>query len=109
MSVSKGLLPLLHAAISARLTCVAVLSRPAFQAGFVSIVVASIMPEELIPGTTKLVAAETVVVLVTAHPDLVFKLSYGAVVRQLLPLRAGVDHARMRGLLYQPPICTLNK
>lgn len=89
------------------LTCVAVRSRPAFQAGFVSIVVTRIMPEELVSGPTKLVAAETVVVLVAADPDLVFKLGYGAVVRQLLPLRAGVDHARMRGFFYQPPIYTL--
>lgn len=65
------------------------------------------MPEELVSGPTKLVAAETVVVLVAADPDLVFKLGYGAVVRQLLPLRAGVDHARMRGFFYQPPIYTL--
>lgn len=66
------------------------------------------MPEELIPGPTKLVAAKAVVVLVTADPDLVLKLGYGAVVSQLLPMRAGVDHARMRGFLYQLPICIQN-
>ncbi len=63
------------------------------------------MPEEFVPGPTKLVAAEAVVVLVTADPDLVLKLGHGAVVSQLLPMRAGVDHAGMRGFLYQLPIC----
>lgn len=64
------------------------------------------MPEELIPGPTKLVATEAVVVLVTADPNLVLKLGHGAVVGQLLPVRAGVDHAREGGFLYQPTICT---
>lgn len=63
------------------------------------------MPKELISGPTKLVAAKAVVVLVTADPDLVVKLSHGAIVTQLLPMRAGVDHAGVRGFLYQPPIC----
>lgn len=88
------------------LTCVAFRSRPAFQTGLVSIVVACVMPEELIPGPTELVAAEAIVVLIAADPDLVLKLGHGAVVSQLLPMRAGVDHAGMRGFLYQPPICT---
>lgn len=79
---------------------VAVRSGPAFQTGLVSIVVARIMPEELVSGPTELVAAEAVVVLVTADPDLVLKLGHRAVVSQFLPLRAGVDHAGMRGFLY---------
>lgn len=86
--------------ILAALTSVAVRSGPAFQTGLVSIVVASVMPKELIPGPTKLVAPEAVVVLVTADPDLVLKLCHGSVMRQLLPVRAGVDHARMRRFLY---------
>ncbi len=56
-------------------------------------VVARVMSEELVPGATKLVTAEAIVVLVTDDPDLVLKLGHGAVVSQLLPLRAGVDHA----------------
>lgn len=64
------------------------------------------MPEELIPGSAKLVAAKAVVVLVTGDSDLVLKLGHGAVVSQFLPVRAGVDHARMRGFLYQLPIRT---
>lgn len=59
------------------------------------------MPKELIPGPAKLVAAEAVVVLVAGHPDLVLKLGHRAVVRQLLPVRAGVDHARVRGFFDQ--------
>lgn len=87
-------------------SCVAVRSGPALQTGLVSIVVTCVMPEELIPGPTKLVAAEAVVVLVTADPDLVLELGHGAVVGQLLPMRAGVDHAGVRGFLYHLPICT---
>lgn len=93
------------AALSAY-SCVAVRSGPAFQTGLVSVVVACVMPEELIPGPTKLVAAEAVVVFITADSYLVFELGHGAVVSQLLPIRAGVDHAGVRGFLYQPPVCT---
>lgn len=85
-------------------SCVAVKSRPPLQTGFVSIVVARVMPKKLIPGPTELVAAEAIVVLVTADTDLVLELGYGAIVGQLLPVQAGVDHARMRGFLYQLPI-----
>lgn len=88
------------------LTCVAVRSGPAFQTGLVSIEVARVMPEEFIPRPTKLVAAKAVVVLVTANPDLVLKLGHEAIVSQLLPMQAGVDHARMRCFLNQLPICT---
>lgn len=91
---------------SQHLTCVAVRPGPAFQTGLVSVKVACVMPKELIPGPAKLVAAKAVVVLVTADPDLVFKLGHMAVVSQLLPVQAGVDHAGVRGFLYQPPICT---
>lgn len=61
------------------LTCVAVRSGPAFQTRLVSIVVAGIMPKELIPGPAKLVATKAVVVLVTDDPDLVFKLCHRSV------------------------------
>lgn len=87
-------------------SCVAVRSRPAFQAGLVSIVVARIMPKELVSGPAELVAAEAVVVLVAADPDLVLELSDRAVVSQLLPVWTWVDHPRMRGFLYQLPIRT---
>lgn len=65
------------------------------------------MAEELVPRPTELVAAEAIVVLVAADPDLVLKLSHQPVVSQLLPLRAGVDHAGVRGLLDQLPISAL--
>ena len=94
--------------MSVELTCVAVRSRPAFQTGLVSIVVTRVMPKELVSGPTELVAAEAVVVLVAADPDLVLELSHRAVVCQLLPMRAGVDHAGMRGFLNQLPICACN-
>lgn len=64
------------------------------------------MPEELIPGPTKLVAAKAIVVLITADPDLVLKLGHRAIVSQLLPVQTGVDHARVKGFLYQFPIRT---
>lgn len=64
------------------------------------------MPKELIPGPTELVAAEAVVVLIAGDPDLVLELGDVAVAAQLLPVWAGVDHARVRGLLYQLPIST---
>lgn len=66
------------------------------------------MSEELVPGPAELVAAEAVVVLVTADPDLVLELGHGTVVCELLPVRAGVDHPGVRGFLYQLPICTKN-
>lgn len=87
-------------------SCVAVKSGPTFQTGLVPVVVARVMPEELVPGAAELVAAEAVVVLVAADPDLVLELGHGAVVGQLLPVRAGVDHAGVRGFLDQLPICT---
>lgn len=88
----------------AGLTCVAVRPRPALQAGLVSVVVARVMPKELVPGPAELVAAEAVVVLVAGDPDLVLELGDVAVAAQLLPVRAGVDHARVRGFLDQLPV-----
>lgn len=84
----------------APLTCVAVRSGPAFQTRLVSVVVAGVMAEELVPGPAKLVATKAVVVLVADDPDLVLKLRHRSVMRQLLPLWAGVDHSRMGGFLY---------
>ena len=91
-------------ATSSGLTCVAVRSGPAFQTRLVSIVVAGVMPEELVPGTAKLVAAKAVVVLVAEDPDLVLELRHGSVMGELLPLGAGVDHSRMGSFLYQPAV-----
>lgn len=58
------------------------------------------MPEELVSGPAELVAAEAVVVLVAADPDLVLEQRYRAIVSQLLPVGARVDHPWMRGFLY---------
>lgn len=91
---------------SAGLTCVAVRSRPAFQTRFVSISVTRVMPKELVPGPTELVATKAKVMVVAANPDLVLELSNGAVVGAPLPDLAGVDHARQRGFLYQLPFST---
>lgn len=62
------------------------------------------MSKELVSGPTELVAAEAVVVLIAADPDLVLELGDAAVVSQLLPLWAWVDHARLRSFRYQLPI-----
>lgn len=83
-----------------KLTCVTVRSRPAFQTCLISIAVARVMSEELVSRPAKLIAAKTVVVLVTNDSDLILELCYGAVVSQLLPVRARVDHARVRRLFY---------
>lgn len=81
-------------------------SGPTIQAGLVAIVVTGVVPKELIPGAAELVAAKAIIVFITGDPNLVLKLGYGAVVRQLQPVGAGVDHAGMRCLLYHLPICT---
>lgn len=81
------------------LTSVAVGSRPALQTRLVAVVVAGVMAEELVPRPAELVAPEAVVVLVAADSNLVLELSHQSVVSQLLPVRAGVDHARVRGFL----------
>lgn len=62
--------------------------------------IAGIVAEEVISGSTKLIAAEAEVVLVAGHPNLVLKLSHGAVVFQDLPLTVWVDHARLDRFLY---------
>lgn len=91
---------------SAGLTCVAFRPRPAFQTRFVSISVTRVMPKELVPGPTELVATKAEVMVIAANPDLVLELSDGAVVGAPLPVVAGVDHARKRRFLYQLPFCT---
>lgn len=75
------------------LTSVAFWASPSLQAGLVAIVIAGIVAEEVISGPTELIAAEAKVVLIAGHPNLVLKLSYGAVVFQNLPLTVWVDHA----------------
>lgn len=87
-------------------TSVTVWPGPAFQARLVAIVVTVIVSKELVSWSAELVATKTVVVLVTADPDLVVELGYGAVVAQLLPMGAGVDHAGMWGFLNHLPVCT---
>lgn len=77
------------------LTCIAVRTRPSFQAGLVAILVTGVMSKELVTWPAELVAAKAVVVFITGDPDLVLKLGDGAVVGQLLPLSIWVDHARV--------------
>lgn len=55
--------------------------------------------EEVVSGPAELVAAEAVVVLGAGHADLVLEVRDPRVVLERLPLPAGVDHARVRGLL----------
>lgn len=64
------------------------------------------MSEELISGSAELVASEAIVVLVTADPDLILKLTNRTVVAELLPLMAGVDHPRVGRLLNHLTITT---
>lgn len=77
------------------LTCIAVRTRPSFQAGLVAILVTGVMSKELVTWPAELVAAKAIVVFITGDPDLVLKLGDGAVVGQLLPLSIWVDHARV--------------
>lgn len=79
-------------------SCVAVRTRPALQTGLVAVVVTGVVAKELVPWSAELVAAEAVVVLVTADPDLVLELADGAVVSEFLPVGAGIDHPRVGGL-----------
>ena len=81
------------------LTSAAFWSRPPFEAGLVAVVVAVVVAKKVVARTAELVAAETVVVLVAADPDLVLELAHRPVVLQALPLAAGVDHARLNSLL----------
>lgn len=64
------------------------------------------MSKELVTWPTKLVAAKSIVVLITADSDLVLKLGHRAVVSQLLPMWAGVYHAGMGSFLYHSSIGT---
>lgn len=66
--------------------------------------------KEVIAGAAELVAAEAVVVLVTAEADLEVELGHDAVVLQALPLAAGVDHSRVDGFLDNctPDACEYN-
>lgn len=61
--------------------------------------VAVVVAKKVIARTAELVAAETVVMLIAVDPDLVLELAHRPVVLQALPLAAGVDHARLNGLL----------
>lgn len=76
-----------------KLTCIALRTRPTFQACLVSVRIAGVVSEELVTWPTELVAAEAVVVFIAGDPDLVVKLGDGAVVGQPLPLSIWVDHA----------------
>lgn len=74
---------------------IAVRTRPSFQAGLVAILVTGVMSKELVTWPAELVAAKAVVVFIAGDPDLVLKLSDGAVVGPSLPLSIWVDHARV--------------
>jgi len=84
-------------------TGVAVRPGPALQARLVAVVVTVVVAEEVVPRAAELVAAEAVVVLVAAEAHLEVELGHGAVVLQVLPLAAGVDHPRVDGLLDRRP------
>lgn len=73
-------------------------AHPAFHARFVAILVAGIMPEEVVSGSAELIAAEAVVIVIAGDADLILKVGHPRVLLQGLPLPAGVDHARMRSL-----------
>lgn len=78
---------------------VAVWPGPALQTRLVAIVVTLIVAKKVISRSTEFVAAEAVVVLVTAEADLEVELSHRSIVLQALPLPAGVDHPRVDGFL----------
>lgn len=85
--------PMLSAAALSTDSCGAVRSGPAFQTCLVSVAVTRIMSKKLVPWSTKLVATESVIVLIAADTDLVLELRNGPVVSQLLPMRTWVDHS----------------
>lgn len=74
-------------------------SHPAFHAGFVAILVTSVVAEEVISGPAKLIAAEAVVMLITGDSDLILKVGHASVLLKSLPLSAGINHARVGGFL----------
>lgn len=78
---------------------VAFWSHPAFQAGFVAILVTGVVSEEVISWSTKLVAAKAIVMFCTSHTDLILKVGDSCVMFQSLPLTAWIDHARVGRLL----------
>lgn len=80
-------------------TFVAFWSHPAFQAGFVAILVTGVVSEEVISWSTKLVAAKAIVMFCTSHTDLILKVGDSCVMFQSLPLTAWIDHARVGRLL----------
>lgn len=80
-------------------SCIALRTRPTFQAGLVSVRITGVVSKELVTWPTELVASEAVVVFIAGDPDLVVKLGDGTVVGQPLPLSIRVDHARVVRLL----------
>lgn len=102
LAVSRHLTgPMLSTAALPTHRSVALWTGPALHAGLVSVVVAVVVAEEVVSGPAELVAADSVVVLVAAHANLVRELSDGAVMPQNLPVTVRVNHARLNRLLNQ--------
>lgn len=73
-------------------TCFAVRPRPALHAASVPLLVAHIVAEVVVAGTTDFVALAAVVVFVAAHPDGVLEAGDQALILHRLLLLSGVDH-----------------
>lgn len=75
------------------LTCAAARTHPAVQAHLGPGGLATVVAEVVVTRDAEFVALVAVVVLVTAHPDVVGEVGHGPVVLQELPGGAGVDHS----------------
>lgn len=85
--------PMLGTAALSADSFVAIRTHPAFHASFVAVLVTGIMSKEVISGTTELIAAKAIVVVITGHSDLILEVGNPCVLFQCLPLPARVYHA----------------
>lgn len=70
-------------------------SHPTFHAGFVSILITCVVTNKIISRATKFIAQSTVVIFITLHPYLYFKIGNGTIELECLPAIFWVDHACM--------------
>ena len=86
---------------SALLTCTAVWAHPAVQAHLGARGLAAVVSEVVVARDAQLVALVAVVVLVAPHTDAVGEVGHRPVVQDVLPVVAGVDHARVNAAFDQ--------
>lgn len=74
------------------LTCSALRPHPAVQAHLGPGRLTAIVAEVVVAGNTQLIALIAVVVLIAPHADAIAEARHRAVVQDVLPVVAGVDH-----------------